>query len=149
VRREVAAEPNRQLGRQRGPRNKSEDDGCLGMVCGDRATCIPANAAKNPNLSNALKKNQRHRSASAQTSRTINPSLSRGRALGTGPSRRWGSNRAGPRRALREAGRGLFVDRSGNPRNLAGTCVGRRGRNVQTGLFQDLPESPTAPSGRL
>ena len=63
---------------------------------GDQGASIPVSGARNPNDLNALKNNQRHKSSALKPGAQSELSPSRGRALGTGPSRRWGSNRAGP-----------------------------------------------------
>jgi hypothetical protein len=98
---------------------------------GHPAASIPADAATNPNLSNALKNNQRHNRCGAQTGRTIGLSPSRRRALGTDPKRRWRWNRAGPPGLAIGSRRAAGLRRLSCPaRTMAGQS-GRRDRDVK------------------
>jgi hypothetical protein len=115
----------------------------------DGRRSIPVVGATNPSPSNALQKKQRHRSSGLKPPAQSKLSLSRGRALGTGPSRRWGWNRAGPPGPGDRTAAGGGAQKA--PRSFGddGGTGGLTGLGVQTGLFQDQSESPTAPSGRL
>jgi hypothetical protein len=127
------------------PCHKGGNDGCWG----DGAASIPATAEKKSSNLNALKEKQRHNRRRIQTRCTIIPSPSRGRALGTGPSRRWGWNRAGPPGPGDRTAAGGGAQKAPRPGGDDGGTCGLTGPGVQTGLFEDQSESPTAPSGRL
>jgi len=115
---------------------------------GDRALSIPVSGGTNPNHSNALQKKQRHRRASIQTARILNRSPSRGGLLVPAQA---GDGDGTERGRLPWLGGGLGRRGSEGPKaqdEPRRRPAGRRGREVQTGPFQDQSESPTAPSGR-
>jgi hypothetical protein len=117
-------------------------------IGGDGRRSIPVVGATNPSPSNALQKKQRHRSSGLKPPAQSKLSLSRGRALGTGPSRRWRWNRAGPPGPGDRIAAGGGAQKAPTPGGDDGGTGGSTGPGVQTGLVQDQSESPTAPSGR-